>query len=176
MLFAPIQHIDAIDRADLNRLLVAWGHRMGAYSRPSYAIEAHYAMFEHGEPVAVAAAGETVREVVGQTGIRREQCVELARLCAVRPGLCRPMLRLWREMVFPALATMHGRALAVSYQDEALHTGDVYRFDGWLMIGRGGGGGADARTGRAGRRMKIWAWPPDAARSVALPIPARPVR
>lgn len=159
MLVAPLAHLDAIERADLNRLLVRWGHRMGAYTRPSYAIEAHHALFERGEPVAVTAAGETVREVVGQTGIRREQCVELARLCAARRDLCRPMLRLWREMVFPALAAVHGRQLAVSYQDEALHTGDVYRFDGWLEICRAGRGGPDSRTGRPGRRMKVWAWP-----------------
>lgn len=163
MLVAPIQHIDAIDRATLNRLLVAWGHRMGPYARPTYAFEAHHAMFEHGEPVAVAAAGETAREVVGQTGIERRQCVELVRLCAARPHLCRPMLRLWREMLFPAIAAAHGRDLAVSYQDEALHSGDLYRHDGWLLIGRGGGGGTDPRTGRAGRRMKIWAWPPAVA-------------
>ncbi|MER2267173.1 hypothetical protein [Methylobacterium oxalidis] len=163
MLFAPIQHIDGIDRAELNRLLVRWGHRMGPYTRPGYAIEAHYAMFERGEPVAVAAAGETVREVIGQTGIRRERGVEFARLCAARRDLCRPMLRLWREMIFPAIGAVHGRDLAVSYQDEALHSGDLYRFDGWVLLGRGGGGGPDSRTGLAGRRMKIWAWPPNVA-------------
>jgi hypothetical protein len=40
------------------------------------------------------------------------------------------------------------------------------------LIGRGGGGGRDSRTGRPGRRMKIWAWPPDAierVRSLASP-------
>lgn len=166
MLIAPIAHIEAIDRAELNRLLTAWGHRMGPMIRPRYAIEAHHALFEHGRPVAVTSAGDTVREVVGQTGIRRGQCVELTRLCAARRDLCRPMLRLWREMLFPAIAAAHGREIAVSYQDEALHTGDVYRFDGWLLLGKGGGGGSDARTGRKARRMKIWGWPPD--RCVAL--------
>lgn len=140
---------------------------MGAYTRPKYAIEAHHALFERGEPVAVTAAGETVREVVGQTRIGRTRCVELVRLCAARPGLCRPMLRLWREMLFPAIAAAHERELAVSYQDEALHSGDLYRFDGWSLIGRGGGGGLDSRTGRSGRRMKIWAWPPAIARTAA---------
>lgn len=162
-LVPPLVHLDAIDREEANRLLVAWGHRMGAYTRPSYAIEAHYALFVQGEPTALAMAGETVREVVGGTGIRRDQCVELVRLCAARRDFCRPMLRLWREVVFPAIAVAHQREIAVSYQDEALHTGDVYRFDGWRLIGRGGGGGPDSRTGRPGRRMKIWAWPPNAA-------------
>ena len=165
-LAAPIAHIEAIDRAALNRLLVAWGHRMGPYTRPSYAIEAHHALFQHGEPVAVTAAGDTVREVVGQTGIPRSRCVELVRLCAARRDLCRPMLRLWREMVFPAIGAVHGRDLAVSYQDEALHSGDVYRFDGWVMLTRAGGGGPDSRTGRLGRKMKVWGWPADASRQV----------
>lgn len=159
MMFAPVVHIEAIDRADANRLLAAWGHRMGAYTRPSYAIEAHHALFHCGEPVAVTMTGETVREVVGDTGVRREDAVELARLCAAREHLCRPMLRLWREFVFPAVAAAHGRAVAVSYQDEALHTGDVYRFDGWQRIGKGGGGGRDSRTGRPGRKLAIWGWP-----------------
>lgn len=159
-LFAPIAHIEAIDRADLNRLLVRWGHRMGPYTRPSYAIEAHHALFEHGEPVAVTASGETVREVVGSgTGIVRPQVVELARLCAGRRDLCRPMLRLWREMLFPAIAKAHGRIAAVSYQDEALHSGNLYRFDGWRNLCAAGGGGVDNRTGRKGRHMRVWGWP-----------------
>lgn len=173
MLLAPLLHIDPIDRGELNRLLGLWGHRMGPYTRPAYAFEAHHAMFEQGEPVAVAAAGETVREVVGQTGIRRDQCVELVRLCAARRDLCRPMLRLWRESILPAIGAVHGRGLAVSYQDEALHTGDLYRFDGWALIGRGGGGGRDFRTGRVGRRMKIWAWPPAEARRLLAPAATR---
>jgi len=70
------------------------------------------------------------------------------------------MLRLWREMVFPALAAVHRREIAVSYQDEALHSGNLYRFDGWQLLGKGGGGGRDTRTGRPGRKMKIWGWSP----------------
>lgn len=159
MLVPPIAHIETIDRADLNRLLIKWEHRMGAYSRPTYAFEAHHALFQHGEPVAITAAGETAREVVGQTGITRGEAVELVRLCAARRDLCRPMLRLWRELILPGIASAHRRRIAVSYQDEALHSGDLYRFDGWQLLGKGGGGGTDARTGRAGRRMKIWGWP-----------------
>jgi antitoxin VapB len=155
----PVAHIEAIDRATLNRCLSAWGHRMGEFTRPSYAIEAHHALFHHGEPIAVTAASETVRETIGDTGISRFEVVELARLCAMRPHLSRPMLRLWRELLFPDIAAAHGRAFAVSYQDEALHTGDVYRHDGWLKIGKGGRGGPDSRTGRLGRSLAIWGWP-----------------
>lgn len=166
MLIAPIAHVETIDRSELNRLLVAWGHRMGPMTRPSYTIEAHHALYHNGEPVAVTACGEPVREVVGQTGIRRDQAVELTRLCAARRDLCRVMLRLWREMIFPPVAAANRREVAVSYQDEALHNGDVYRFDGWLLLGKGGGGGKDTRTGRPGRKMKIWGWPPERCREL----------
>ena len=168
MLVLPIAHIEAIDRADLNRLLVAWGHRMGPYTRPNFTIEAHHALFVEGEPVAVAAAGDTVRERVGQTDLARTDVVELVRLCAAREHLCRPMLRLWREIVFPALATVHQRPIAVSYQDECLHSGNLYRFDGWIELGKGGGGGADARTGRLGRKLRIWGWAATPAERDAL--------
>lgn len=167
LLLTPVVHIDQIDRRDLNRLLVRWGHRMGPYARPSYAIEAHHALFERGEPVAVTASGETVREVIGDTGVRRQDCVELARLCAARPDLCRPMLRLWREMLFPEIARLNHRQIAVSYQDRTLHSGDVYRFDGWLRFARAGGGGRDSRTGRRGRVMSVWGWPRDLTERLA---------
>lgn len=166
MMITPLAHIDAIDIEMANNLLVEWGHRMGPVRRPKYAIEAAHALFQHGRPVAVTVAGETVREVVGQTGITRDDAVELIRLCAARSHLCRPMLRLWREMIFPPIAAAHRRTVAISYQDQALHRGDVYRFDGWLDIGKGGRGGTDARTGRSGRSLRIWAWPPDEATSL----------
>jgi antitoxin VapB len=169
MLIAPIAHLEAVDRSVANRLLTDWGHKMGPIRRPNFAIDAHHVLFSHGLPVALASSGETVREVVGRTGIRREQCVELVRLCASRRDLRRVMLRLWREMVFPDVARAHGRDLAVSYQDRALHTGDTYRFDGWLAIGKGGGGGPDSRSGAPGRKMTIWAWPPETARTLLLP-------
>jgi hypothetical protein len=165
-LFAPLAHLEAIDRAAANVLLDRWGHKMGPIRRPSFTIDAHHALFHHGEPVAIASCGETVREVVGRTGIRRDQCVELVRLCAARRDLCRVMLRLWREMIFPDVARAHCRALAVSYQDRALHNGDTYRFDGWVAIGKGGGGGPDTRTGALGRKMTIWAWPPEQAKAL----------
>lgn len=158
-LLQPIIHIEQVGRPETNRLLIIWGHRMGPIGRPTYAIEADHVLFHHGEPVAVAAAGETVREVVGRTGIRREDAVELLRLCAVREHLCRPMLRFWRELVLPDLARAHQRRVAVSYQDTALHSGNLYRFDGWLDGGAAGGGGTDQRTGRRGRKMRVWYWP-----------------
>ncbi|WP_126975554.1 hypothetical protein [Frigidibacter oleivorans] len=158
MLIAPLVHVEAIDRLTLNRLLVEWNHKMGPLERPKFALEANYALYHNGVSVAVIATSETVREVVGQTGLRRDECIELARLCACRPHICRVMLRVWREFIFPPLAAVHRRQVAVSYQDADLHNGQTYRFDGWTMIGRGGGGGRDARSGRLGRDLRIWAW------------------
>lgn len=77
-----------------------------------------------------------------------------SRICAVRPGLNRVLLRLWREFVFPGLPHQY----AVSYQDAVLHTGDLYRFDGWTLINKSARSGPDTRSGRAGRRKRIWLW------------------
>lgn len=63
------------------------------------------------------------------------------------------VLRLWREFVFPAM----GYQFAISYQDAALHSGNLYRFDGWTRIGYSSSG-TDARSGRRGRNKFIWQW------------------
>jgi hypothetical protein len=168
-LVPPIAHLEAITRADANRLLDRWGHKMGGFTRPTFAIEAHHALFQNGEPIALASTSEPAREVVGQSGVRRDQVVELARLCAARRDLNRAMLRLWRELILPAYLSAHRRSWAVSYQDEAHHTGDIYRFDGWIDIGRGGGGGTDARSGRKGRKMRIWGYPRSIVTAIAQP-------
>jgi hypothetical protein len=154
MLVPPIAHLAEVDLDVANRCLVAWGHRMGPFNRP-YDTWCH-ALFEHGEPVAVVIAATLVRETCA--GLDRSQAIELARLCAARPHLCRPALRLWREMVLPALARAHGYSWAVSYQDAVLHTGDTYRFDGWLSMARSRSG-TDQRSGRKGRSKVIWGWP-----------------
>lgn len=159
MIAPPIAHIEAVDRQEANRLLVCWGHRMGPLTRPAYAIDAHHVLMHHNEPVAIACTSETVRETVGKSGIARGECIELARLAAATPTMCRPMLRLWREFVAPAIAERHGRRpWAVSYQDKSLHTGNLYRFDGWTDLGAAGGGGTDPRSGRRARSMRVWGW------------------
>lgn len=167
MLIPHIFHVEAIDRTTLNRCLVAWEHKMGPYTRPNYTIEAHHALFRHGEPIAVTASSETIRDSVGNTTLGRFEVVELARLCASDPAWCRVMLRMWREGLFPDIASAHGRQFAISYQDEALHTGATYRNDGWAKIGGGGAKAVDRRSGRPARSCAIWAWPPSAALVVA---------
>lgn len=156
-MIAPLVTFDQIDIGEANRCLIAWGHKMGALVRGNTSQETHYAMFEEGRPVAVALASGLIREGVGGAGaehLNRDNTIELARLCAARPHLCRAALRLWREFVFPRL----GRRYAMSYQDADLHNGNTYRFDGWKRIAFARGGGTDARSGRKGRDKWVWLW------------------
>ncbi len=80
--------------------------------------------------------------------------VELSRICAARPHLNRAILRLWRESVFALLPHVY----AISYQDAVLHSGDLYRFDGWQCIVQSARSGTDARSGKKGRRKRVWLW------------------
>lgn len=140
---------------EANRALTAWGHRMGEIHRPFAGDSAEHGLIHDGKLVAVACTAGLIRESVGGVeGIDRSNAVELARLCAARPGLCRVALRLWREFTWPSF----GRAYAVSYQDADLHTGNTYRFDGWERRGFSASG-TDSRSGRAGRRKWVWVWP-----------------
>ena len=157
MLVPPIARIEAIDKKTLNACLVAWGHKMGPWTRPTFRGWFH-GLFHHDEIIAITAAGDLIRpNTVG--GLTREHAIELARLCAVRPDLCRVMLRLWRELIFPDLCQVHGWTWAISYQDTVLHTGNLYRFDGWVPIGRSRSGN-DSRSGRKGRNKVVWGWHP----------------
>jgi hypothetical protein len=138
-----------------NVCLESWGHKMGRLRRGNQGAVCH-ALLHEGKPVAVTTASTTIAPVVGGCDfLTRENCIELSRLCAVRGGLCRVALRLWREFVFPAL----GYQYAVSYQDADLHNGNTYRFDGWERVGRSRSG-RDTRSGRPGRDKWVWVWPP----------------
>lgn len=153
MLVAPIQHIEQIDLSDANRALTAWDHKMGACRRPYGNLWAH-GLFMRGELMAVTITSALINETCAN--LTRSQAIELARLCAARDGLCRIALRLWQAAIFPA----YGRDWGVSYQDETLHTGAIYRFNGWRIIGRSRSG-TDTRSGRAGRKKTIWGWNAD---------------
>jgi len=166
---APLVTFDQIDLGEANQCLGRWGHRMGALNRGNVA-GVHYALFEEGQPVAVAMAAALIRERVGGGlgHLNRENTIELARLCAVRPGLCRVALRLWREFVLPRM----GYLWAISYQDADMHNGHTYRFDGWERAGFAHSG-VDTRSGRPGRNKWIWTWEvPAIPPSTALQPPA----
>jgi antitoxin VapB len=141
--FSPVI-LEPISDSELNHCLSSWRHAMGPRRRPSRGWA--HGLRHHGELVAVAATDTLIRARVA--GFSRSEAVELSRLCAARPDLCRVMLRLWRVFVLAALAEAKGYRWAVSYQDAARHSGDLYRFDGWIRLARSRSG-IDPRTGAA---------------------------
>lgn len=152
VLFEEITHLE------LNACLIAWGHKMGPLRRPTRGWA--HGLRHDGRLVAVVSADTLIRERVA--GLARSEALELSRLCAARPDLCRVALRLWRAFVFPALAAARGYSWALSYQDAVQHSGNLYRFDGWVPLARSRSG-MDPRTGRVGRNKVIWGWCEDPA-------------
>ena len=152
----PVASFDQVDLVEANALLERWGHRMGPLLRGNSAALHCHVLRAHGAPVAVACTSSLIRERVGGglAHMTRQNTVELSRLCAGEPWATRVALRLWRECVFPGT----GAAWAISYQDACLHSGNVYRFDGWRRAGYSSSG-TDSRSGRRGRRKWIWVWP-----------------
>lgn len=159
----PLISFHEVDPTTANRCLVEWAHKMGPLARGNER-GLHHALMHDGAPVAVVCTSHLINARVGGGlhHMTRENTRELSRLCAVRPGLCRVALRLWREFVFPTL----GCAYAVSYQDSDTHTGNTYRFDGWTRCAWVRGT-PDNRTGRQGRNRWIWVWPKETERGAA---------
>lgn len=145
--------LEEIGRSELNTWLSAWQHRMGPVRRPFRGWS--HALLQDGRPVAVAATDRLIRERAA--GLERSEAVELSRLCAARPDINRAMLRLWRAFIFPELTVTHGFRWAISYQDKALHRGNLYRFDGWVALAHSASG-TDSRSGRRGGRKIVWGW------------------
>jgi len=150
----PLLTFDALTMPEANSLLDAWGHNMGPMNRPMGRQDAH-ALITHEGPVAVVCTADLVAATVGGAPyLNRENAIELARVCACARDWNRVAVRLWRNVIFP----LTGAEYAVSYQDAALHSGDLYRFDGWAKVGFSHSG-TDRRTGRKGRDKWIWVWP-----------------
>ena len=166
----PLIRFDPIDIALANDALAAWGHRMGPLERPFQSFDRAHGLFHGDHLVAVTVTSSLICAQVGGglSHITRANALELSRLCADRPGLCRVALRLWREFVFPGL----GVPIAISYQDADIHSGNTYRFDGWERVGRSRAGGTDRRSGRRSRNKIIWAWPRGACSSIAQAVSA----
>jgi len=153
----PLVSFDTIDLGDLNQCLTAWEHKMGPLNRPGQEPWA-WGLHHNGQLVAVTAASRLPAERVA--GWTRDEAFELSRVCAAEPDWCRAALRLWRKTVFPAICRAYGHRWVVSYQDAALHTGNLYRMDGWLRVAYSHSG-TDRRSGRSGRDKWIWAWNDD---------------
>ena len=165
MLLPALAAFDAIDMDAANGLLERWRHKMGPCRRPLGTLQAHSLRF-HGEPVGVVVTADLVRETCA--GLSRHDAIELARLCCATRDISRVLLRLWRLLIFPA----YRRRWAVSYQDASLHSGDLYRFDGWKVIGHSRSG-TDRRSNRRGRSKRIWGY--EAAALVSANVQELPV-
>lgn len=137
---------------DANDLLIEWGHQLGRCERPFHS-EA-FALEVHGRTVAVAISASVVGSPVA--GYFRDEVVELARQAACEPWANRVLLRLWREICAPAWPCWPVRA-AVSYSMNAMHRGDLYRFDGWEKIredcGSSGGGTYSRKRAKGDKRL-----------------------
>jgi antitoxin VapB len=160
----PLVSFDVIDGDELNQFLVDHQHKMGPLHRPRYGHRGcAHGLRHEGQLVAVVATEPMT--AASTCGLHREDAFELARLDRDRPGLCRVALRMWREFVFPAFAQAGGWKWAISYQDAALHSGETYRNDGWVRIGKTSSGtDPRARGGtRRGRNKVVWGWHPDPA-------------
>lgn len=109
-------------------------------------------------------AGQIAQRLGPVAGFRRTEVVELARLGAKVRWANRVLLRLWREVCAPSWPCWPVRA-AVSYSVNALHSGNLYRFDGWEKVredcGSGGGGTYSTRrlpgTSLHGRKT-LWVY------------------
>ena len=158
----PFVTFDAIAHDELNRCLVEWEHKMGPLNRPRYGeFGGAHGLRHEGKLLAVVASE---RMIAARTcGLSRDDAFELARVCAARPGLCRVVVRLWREFVFPAMAAAGRYTWAISYQDRVQHRGDLYRMDGWVRLGETSSGtDTRGRDGvRKGRRKTVWGWTGD---------------
>lgn len=157
---APLVGLYPVTMAEANRWLVEWGHKFGAVDRPFH--QEAFALELDGKAVAVATSGSIVNGPVG--GFQRDEVVELTRLAASLPWVNRIMLRLWREVCAPRWASWPVKA-AVSYSHNAMHRGDLYRFDGWEKVREdagSAGGGTWTRRREPGAtvqgRKTLWLW------------------
>ena len=167
LLTVPVAGLVPVDPTTANALLVRWGHDLGPCRRPFG--QEGWTLDIDGIPVSVAMSASTVSDVVEMpdgTRKRRNQMVELARLCSdpANRWATRPMLRLWREVAGPRWSYWPVTAL-VSYSTRR-HEGDLYRWDGWTLVketagSSGGGTWSTARTDThaAAGKKRLWVWP-----------------
>lgn len=150
---------DLIEDDLADRLLVEWGHYLGACCRPFG--RQSFGLSYFGEVISVAVSASTPNPRCA--GYDRREVVELARLCThpEHRWATRVCLRLWREIAPVYWSRKYWPVRAcVAYANALRHSGDVYRFDGWRKA-------AEVRGGRAGggwQRKKeydpktIWVW------------------
>lgn len=162
--FASI-HFDVIDDALADDFLNEEAdHWLGGCDRPFGRIS--YGQYVRGSLVGVAISASTPNEKCA--GLSRYEVVELVR-CSARDGWreqTRTILRNWRTLAAEDWATKYGAHWPamwgyVSYANNRRHTGDLYRFDGWKIIGKSKGstaGGTWSRPRKSSEPMTIWGW------------------
>jgi hypothetical protein len=157
----PLVAFDRIPDGDADRCLVAWGHWLGGCNRPFGRQSFGLHLADEGL-VSVAVSASTVNATCG--GYERSEVVELARL-ASRPDCrwaTRVCLRLWRQVAPGCWAGAYWPVRAcVSYANTARgHTGDVYRLDGWRLLGEvpGGVAGGNWTRGKRYDPKSVWAY------------------
>jgi len=133
----PLVRWDLIDNDEADKALEEWGHWLGGCNRPFG--RQSFGLFLEDRLVAVAVSASTVNAKCG--GYDRQECVELARLCAHpdHRDMTRVALRLWRKTAAQMWPHWKARVL-VSYSNAIRHKGDIYRFDGWTKVGDVSGG------------------------------------
>jgi antitoxin VapB len=148
----------SIDTA--NTCLIRWGHKLGACKRP-FRSEA-FGLELDGQVIAIAISASIVSDHIA--GYQRDEVVELARLAAANGWANRIMLRLWREVCAPRWQCWPVKA-AVSYSHNAMHSGDLYRFDGWEKnrcdAGSSGGGTWSKKRDKSETvygKKSLWLW------------------
>lgn len=157
---SPLSGVYPVEMDEANYMLCAWGHKLGPCKRPFG--QEGYCLEVAGKPVAVAVSASIVHGPVA--GYDLKQVVELARLAAGERWACRVMIRLWREACAKLWPHWPVQA-AVSYSHNAMHSGNLYRFDGWEKIREdcgSSGGGAWSRKRYAGDahhgKKTLWLW------------------
>lgn len=136
---------EQISNVDADQKLVEFGHVLGACNRP-FGRQSFGLILLGVGIISVAVSASTVNARCA--GYDRKEVVELAR-CASDPTFkwsTRVCLRLWRELAPKVWASKYWPVCAVvSYQNALIHSGNLYRFDGWRKVadvpgGSGGGG------------------------------------
>jgi hypothetical protein len=182
----PIIGCWEIEKAEAVGYLIDWQHKLHQegedYKRPFGSM--YFRMDVMGRPAAIVVLASTCNKWVSKKhGLKRFDCVDLARICRSpdrRDENClRAVLRLAREYLVPLYPQRYPEhwsvvkaACANSLPSTASAKPDgktgMYRFDGWERIrvtkGKGGGGkrgrpSKAAEIGDGARGLWIWRYP-----------------
>jgi len=160
LLEMPLLGLYSMDMDDANRLLVEWKHKLGPVHRPFH--QEAYGLELDGELIGLVTSGSIVNGPVA--GLQRNEVVELTRLASPNRWACRVLIRLWREVCGPRWPSWPVIA-AVSYSHNAMHTGNLYRFDGWTKVRDDAGSSGGGTWGRKRKntdavygKKTLWLW------------------